>query len=178
MRNTYTQGPSNIVLTVLGFFSLLLLPAYMAVAAEHQAERDNPLSPFEYLIGGQWHLEGSYQEFEWGIGKQSVKAKSYFIMNEKPVLVSEGIWYWDPGQMKIKGIFTAINMPVSFFDYTTRFDNNTMENDLRTYNAEGIETSYLETWEFIDDNHFIWQLRRNTPKGLVDEMGGTYIRSN
>ena len=27
----------------------------------------NPLAPFERLIGAQWHVEGSYQEFEWAL---------------------------------------------------------------------------------------------------------------
>ena len=54
---------------------LVLLPWTPVAAAQHATgneQSENPLAPFERLIGGQWHIEGSYQEFEWGLGKQSV----------------------------------------------------------------------------------------------------------
>jgi hypothetical protein len=136
----------------------------------------NPLMPFERLIGGEWHLEGSYQEFEWGVGRKSVKSRSYFMVDGSPKLVSEGIWFWHPGEKEIKGVFTAIHMPVTFFDYTTRFEDKKMVNDLRSYDSNGNEMVYAETWDFKDDMHFVWKLLSKTPDGLKEEMGGTYTR--
>jgi hypothetical protein len=136
----------------------------------------SPLAPFGRLIGGQWHLEGSYQEFEWGVGRRSVRARSYFILERGPKLVSEGIWYWHPGEKQIRGVFTAIDMPVVFFDYRTRFEGAKMINELSSYDLTGGETAYVETWDFTDETHFEWKLFRKTPDGLQEEMGGTYAR--
>ena len=144
-------------------------------AGAQQAAVD-PLTPFERLMGGQWHLEGSYQEFEWGVGRRSVRARSYFLVDRKPKLVSEGIWFWHPGEKQIKGVFTAIDMPVVFFDYTTRFEGSKMVNDLRSYSAKGTEKVYVETWDFTDDTHFVWKLLKKTPEGFSEEMGGTYTK--
>ena len=136
----------------------------------------NPLAPFERLVGAQWHLEGSYQEFEWGVGNRSVRSRSYFVVEGKPKLVSEGIWFWHPGEKQIKGTFTAIDMPVVFFDYTTRFEGSKMVNDLRSYDANGSETAYVETWDFIDDMQYVWKLMKKTPEGLQEVMGATYSK--
>lgn len=136
----------------------------------------NPLAPFERLIGGQWHLEGSYQEFEWGVGKRSVKARGYFVVDGNPRLVSEGYWFWHPGQRQIKGFFTAIDMPVTFFDHTTRFEQNRMVSDLRAYTPGGGETVFVETWEFTDESHFEWRLTSDMADGSQPQMSGTYTR--
>ncbi len=155
----------------------LLLPTQVhSQDADTQQSASNPLAPFERLIGGQWHLEGSYQEFEWGVGRRSVRSRSHFIVEGKPKLVSEGIWFWHPGEQQIKGVFTAIDMPVVFFDYTTRFEGTRMVNDLRSYGAKGIEKHYVETWDFTDETHYVWKLLKKTPEGLQEEMGGTYSK--
>ncbi len=142
-----------------------------------EPESTDPLAPFERLVGGRWSIEGSYQEFEWGLGRRSVKARSYFVVDGEPILVSEGMWYWSPAEERIRGVFTAIEMPVVHFDYTTRFEGDVMLNELRSYDADGGETVYEETWEFTDDDHFLWKLFRKTADGLKEEMGGTFSRS-
>jgi hypothetical protein len=134
------------------------------------------LAGFERLIGGRWHLEGSYQEFEWGVGRRSVRARSFFLVEGKPRLVSEGTWFWHAGEGKVKGIFTAIDMPVELFEYTTRFEGNSIVSDLVAYTADGGRSAYTETWEFLDDAHFQWTLFAVTPDGPRKEMGGTYSR--
>lgn len=140
-----------------------------AQAADHLAE-------FGRLIGGQWHLEGSFQEFEWGVGRQSVKTRGYFVIAGEPRLVSEGMWFWHAGEQRIKGIVTAIDMPVVLFEYTTWFEGNNMVSDLVAYTADGGKTAYTEKWEFLDDTRFEWSLFLTTPDGPRKEMGGTYTR--
>ena len=142
------------------------------------ARADSPLAPFDRLIGGQWHTEGSYQTFTWGVGGQSVKAASFFIINGETELVSEGSWYWHPGENSIRGQFVAKSMPVVLFDYTTRFTDNAMISDLKAYDASGKELSYVESWVFTDDSHYEWTLSRQTAEGLVKEMSATYERRN
>lgn len=137
----------------------------------------NPLSSFERLIGGEWHLQGNYQTFAWGVGKLSVKSESYFIGGGEPQKAAEGIWFWHPKERKIKGYFTAINMPVELFDYTTVFEDNTMKSEIKSYSSNGIEDKYIETWEFTDDNSFEWSLFSKSMDGEKKVMGGKFSRS-
>ena len=155
---------------------VLLTPLPARSQGNTQPSPPDPLAPFERLMGGQWHLDGSFQEFEWGVGKRSAKARSYFIVDGKPRLVAEGVWFWHPGEKQIKGTVTAIDMPVVFFDYTTRFEGDRMVSELRSYGPKGNRTDYVETWDFTDEARFIWKLLRKTPDGLKEEMGGIYTR--
>lgn len=140
------------------------------------AETDNPLAGFEPLIGGEWHLENSFQVYEWGVGQKSIKAKGYFLVDGKPKLVSEGLWFWHPGEKKIKGYFTAINMPVVFFDYTTRFEGADVVSELQSYSISGKEMRYIERYEFVDENRYRWSLVQETDEGLKQVMGGMFER--
>jgi hypothetical protein len=176
-KNVSRRLPLYLSLLVAATAIILLLPANAAPRPSGPVQSEsNPLSPFEQLVGGQWHLDGSYHEFEWGLGRQSVTTRSYFVVEGEPMLVSEGIWYWHPGEKVIKGAFTAIEMPVVFFDYTVRFENDKMIADLIGYDAAGSATSYVETWEFVDDTHYEWKLLSETPDGLQEVMGGNYLR--
>ena len=157
-------------------FTLLWTPDASSKEPVSPQPTSNPLAPFERLIGAQWHLEGSYQEFEWGVGNRSVRSRGYFVVDGRPKLVAEGIWFWHPGEQRIKGVFTTIDMPVVFLEYTTRFEGNQMVNDLRSYDANENETAYLETWDFSDDLPYVWRLMQKTPEGLKDVMGGTYSK--
>ncbi|NNF36357.1 MAG: hypothetical protein HKN68_19800, partial [Saprospiraceae bacterium] len=91
---------------------LCLLMATINVSSQITTDaKMSPLSGFESYIGGEWQFGETYQVFEWGIGKKSVKSRSYFILNGEPTLTSEGLWFWHPGEKIIKGYFTAVNMP-------------------------------------------------------------------
>lgn len=138
--------------------------------------RRGALAPFERFMGARWHLEGSYLELEWGVGRRSVKSRSYFVVDGEPRLVSEGSWFWHPGEQAIKGVFTAIDMPVVFFDYTVRFEEDRMVSDLEAYDAAGKRTSYVETWELTDETHFRWELLQQTDEGLEELMSGVYAK--
>ncbi|MBT8395904.1 MAG: hypothetical protein HKO65_12845 [Gemmatimonadetes bacterium] len=163
-----------------GILGLGVMLTAMSAGFSQEPQTDhpqaNPLAPFERLIGGEWHLDGSYLELEWGVGRTSVRSRSYFVGEGSPRLVSEGIWFWHPGEEEIRGVFTAVDMPAVLFDYTTTFDGDRMVNDLRTYDAAGSETVYVETWELIDDSHYEWRLLADSPDGLQEVMSGTYER--
>jgi len=170
------ENMNGIVLRVVGIlFGIITLSAgASAETPSHPSSSEEPLAPFERLIGGKWHTEGSYQEFAWGVGRRSVTSSSYFLIDGEPRLVSEGLWYWHPGEERIKGVFTAVDMPVVLFDYTTRFEGDQMVNELLSYDASGSEHAYKETWNFTGGTHYVWKLYRMTPEGLREEMGATY----
>lgn len=157
----------------LFFFLLNLHPS---AAQEHKPAPEDPLAAFSVLIGGKWYLDNSYQTFEWGVGKLSVISKSYFLLDGQEKLVSEGAWFWHPGLKVIKGYFTAVDMPYSFFEYHTVFEENNMMNELTTYATDGASETYQETWEFENDSSFYWSLLTKTEKGLTKIMEGKYIR--
>jgi hypothetical protein len=163
------------IMSVLG--CLISNIIYSQEMNKKETNESNPLSSFERLIGGEWHLQGNYQTFAWGVGKLSVKSESYFIVGGEPHKVSEGVWFWHPMEKKIKGYFTAINMPVELFDYTAFFEGNTMISELKSYSSDGKEDKYLETWEFTDDNSFEWSLFSKSIDGEKKVMGGKYTRS-
>ncbi len=160
-----------------GFVILFLLGfGTGAHAQEKQNDSLHPLASFSKLIGGEWQLGDSYQVFDWGVGKMSVNSKSYLIMEGSPRLVSEGSWFWHPGENKIKGYFTAIGMPAVLFDYSTKFEASKMVNSLITYTATGKREAYTELWEFVDENSYKWTLYTGETEEPKIIMEGTYQR--
>ncbi len=159
------------------FLAFGVIVATLFSVSDVRAEAaEDPLAAFAPFIGGQWHLDGSYTELEWGVGRRAVNARSYFVVDGQAKLVSEGFWFWHPGEQQIKGIFTAIDMPVVLFLYTTRFEGDAMIGDLRAYAASGKETVFVETWKLEDDSHFAWTLSSETADGEEQSMSGTYTR--
>jgi hypothetical protein len=134
----------------------------------------NPLAGFEQLVGGAWHLDGSYQVFEWGLERRIVRATSYVVTGSDTSQVAEGMWFWHPGDRTVRGIVTAINMPVEFFDYTTRFEGKALIHDLTSYGNMG--DTYVERWELTDEDHDEWTLFRMDDGELERLMGGTFER--
>lgn len=136
-----------------------------------QESDDSPLAPFARLVGGEWWLgDDSYQVFEWGVGEQLVKTKSFFVVDGEPVLVSEGVWFWHPGERAIRGFHVAIEMPVHFFDYTTWFEEDAMVSDLISFGEMG--ATYRETFEITGPDTYVWSLYQAGER----VMGGTYTR--
>ena len=172
MKNIKPHLINRIFLLLFTFSSGILF------SQDTQNDSANSLSQFSKLIGGEWHLEESYQVFEWGVGQLSVRSKSYYMINGEPKLVSEGLWFWHPGEKKVKGYFTAIEMPVDFFDYTTTFQGNKMVNKLKSYTPNGKAENYIETWEFTDKDNYVWTLYSKTDEGKKEVMSGNYRRIN
>ncbi len=147
--------------------------AQPATAESH--EKEGPLAPFERLVGGRWQLgDDFYQTFEWTIGKKAVTSRGYFVIEGEPKLVSEGMWFWHPGEEKIKGYFVNIDMPTEFIDYTTRFEGDKMLSEIDSYSPTGGLESFTESWDFSDDDHYEWSLY--TAEEGKRAMGGTYTR--
>ena len=122
----------------------LMLFLWLGVSAQSEA---NPLDSFEWLVGNKWvGADGNFHKFEWGLGRKSVVAKSYFIVDGEPKLVSEGLWFYNPEEKKIKGYFVADSMPFVFMEYTTEFENSMMSNQLKAVDKTGKATIYRSTW--------------------------------
>lgn len=128
-----------------------------------------PLSAFGDRMVGTWEAEDSKHVFEWGVGERVLKSHSYFSDNEDWVLVSEGMWYWDPGVESIRGVTVAIGMPVELFEYTSRIAGREVVHDLVSHGEMG--GRYVERWLFTDDG-YDWALEQDGER----VMGGSFQR--
>ena len=95
----------------------IIIPLFIATSAvaQDQMNSDNPLAPFEFLVGGAWTTNTTYQTFEWGLNKQAVHSKLYFIEGDSLIKSGEITWFWHPGEEKIKGYGQSINVEMNFF---------------------------------------------------------------
>lgn len=150
-----------------------------SVRAQSQIEPENPLQPFEFFIGGAWVSETTYQTFEWGVGKLSVKSKLYFLEGDKKTLVGEITWFWHPGENKIKGYGHAINMAMNFFEYTTKFESPTvMMNTFYAYGGQYDGVAQHEKLEFINQNEYLWTYYNKMKDELLPAYSRTFRREN
>lgn len=138
---------------------------------------NNPLEPFDRLVGGEWHLEGSYHVFRWGFDKRSVSALTYRLTDGEPELVGDGGWFWHPGEKTIRGFLFAEGMGIDVFEYASRWEGDAFISDLVTYGSEGSEGHYEERWEFSGPDTYNWSLWARTDAGLEKAMSGTFQRS-
>ncbi len=170
--NLLETAPLKSMSILILSISISFLPGYS------QDGEENPLAPFEWIIGGAWHFENAYQVFEWGVGKRSVKSKNYYIIEGDTTLVSEGSWFWHPGENQVRGYFTAIKMPVAFFDYSTRFEKNKIVSILKSYSPAGEESTYTEILESTSENTCEWSLLQETDEGSKKIMGSEFVRQS
>ena len=154
----------------------LIAAALLLLGPANAADPADPMAPFKRLVGGEWHHGDTYQVFEWGVGRRNVRSFSYALVDGEYTLVSEGTWYWHPQENAFKGIFVAVGMGIDVFEYQTKFEDNTMVNKLKTFDADGNEEHHAETWEFIDENHYVWTLFSQTEDGPRKTMEGTFVR--
>lgn len=139
------------------------------IAAQNAAEG---LAGFGRLVTGEWVANDSRHRFEWGVGGQVIHSKSYFPGDDGWVLVSEGMWYWDPAARAIRGVVVAIDMPVTLFEYRTRVEGETVVHDLVSHGEMG--GRYEERWAF-DASGYRWTLRSSPGDERI--MGGRYERA-
>ncbi len=131
-------------------------------------------NPFGALVEGEWHGEDSRHVFEWGVGKRSLRSRSYQESEGGWNLVGEGMWFWDPGQATIRGIAVAIGMPVELFEYRSEVQGTEVVHDLVAQGPAGGE--YGERWVFADGT-YRWTLEVENEGQLEAIMGGAYQRT-
>jgi hypothetical protein len=138
-------------------------------------EPPGPLAAFERLVGGRWYFGETYQVYEWGVGQRALRATAYLPSRAGPKRVSEGFWYFHPESGEIRATFVAIDMGFDLFEYVTSFEGDTMTSLVSVHGPKGRE-HYIETFEFNDEDHYVWTLWRETPDGREKVMGGNYER--
>ncbi len=140
---------------------LVVMLPILAVYAVAPERPDDPLAPFERLMGGKWTAGESYHTFEWGFGNKTVVAKTYFVSEDgAEILVAHGIWFWHPQRQTIIGYSIAEQMPFELMEMTSRFEGDTLVNELRAIAADGSASEHVETWEFVGDDRYDWTLYR------------------
>ncbi len=160
-------------LSLLTLLALLLISAGPG-ASDGAAE----LAPFGYLVGGSWSLgDDFYQTFEWTVGKKAVRALGYAIVAGEARLVSEGMWFWHPGEEKIKGYFFNEGMPDDFMDFTTRFEGDRMVSEILAHNPAGKVTAYSEVVDLVGGDRYEWAVYAREAASAEPMMRGTFTRS-
>ena len=136
----------------------------------------NELEKFSWLIGGKWSMDKTgFHKFEWGFQKKSVISRTYAKVGSDYKVVSEGRWFYHPGQKVIKGHFSAQNMPFEFLEFTTRFEGSTMVNDLSAYDKNGKLNEYTSTWEPTENQDgYLWRLFMGRGDSKKEIMKGSY----
>ena len=141
-----------------------------------EIDSTNALHVFDKLVDGKWEYDGGYQTYEWGVGNLSIIAKNYSVKDGEETLISEGYYFYHPGEKVIKGYFTAINMPIFFFDYTTKFVDDKIVSNLTAYSNDGKPAKYTEILHLKDKNYITWDLLVDTKDGKQKIMSGEYRR--
>lgn len=155
----------------LAVLAVLALAGFPAAAADLTAtdEARAALARFEPWIGGEWHMQGSIQRFEWGLDRRSVIATSWFEVAGERTPVAAGVWVWHPGERRIRGWFTASGTGADFLEYTTVLREDGMLSDIVSWAADGRRAAQRETWELDGEDRCQWS--------LFDERGGHFEKS-
>ncbi len=122
------------------------------------AEAPDPLRGFERLIG-TWASGGTRQTFEWGVGGLIVRARSSVASEEGERLVAEGVFLHDPLRDVVRGYFAAIEMPAAYFEYSARWEGDTLIAHLTTTEPHGDARRYVEQWRVVSPDRIAWSLR-------------------
>lgn len=163
-------------------FVLFFISAFFSQINAQEVSQDstsNPLQYFDHLIGGVWESDNTQQTFEWGIGQKSVVSKLYFTETDTLKLVGEITWFWHPGEKKIRGYGTSIDMAMDFFDYTTVFESPyKMLNTFMAYGGHIDGVPQLETLEFIEENKYLWTYFNREGNEFAPAYSITFLRKN
>ncbi len=149
--------------------SLALLAGLPAAFGE-----EKPLEALGALVAGDWRADDSRHVFEWGVGRKALRSRSYARSEGEWKLVSEGLWFWDPGEEAIRGVVVAIAMPVDLFEYRAQVRDSEVVHDLVAHGPSGGE--YVERWVF-GDGSYRWSLEVEREGKTETIMGGTYERA-
>ncbi len=179
MLGTQAAGFLAVLLSITPF-SFTGAPASTTadVAAIQAASGRDAMEFLGRMVGGAWHQgDDFFQTFEWGAGRQAIRAKGYFVVNGEPKLVSEGIWYWHPADRVVRAYGVAIDMPMVLWEYETALVGSELQHVLVTYTAAGERSVVRELWTFSDADHYEWTLLEQQFEGeWVRRMGGPFER--
>jgi hypothetical protein len=155
--------------------ALLLLQVHAAGSALHAqsapaADSDGgALVDFGALVVGRWETEDSRHDFAWGVGERVLRSTSYAADGDHWVIVSEGWWYWDPGEGTIRGQTVAVGMGIDLFEYRSRVSGSEVVHDLVSHGEFG--GVFVERWTF-DEAGYSWTLEQDGER----IMGGAFRR--
>lgn len=153
-------------------FIILFFISISPLALSQEPEiSNNPLKPFEFLVGGSWTTETTEQTFEWGVGQKSVTSKLYFTNSGEKILAGEITWFWHPKEQKIKGFGHSTDEAMNFFEYNTEFTNaNVMTNQFYGYGGQFDEVAQYEMLEFLSEDQYRWTYFNK----VLDELKPAY----
>jgi hypothetical protein len=67
-------------------------------------------------------------------------------------------------------------MGVELFEYSTRFEGETMTSDVTAWDEAGQSRVYRENWTFTDPDHYLWELFETESGSMTRVMHGIFAR--
>lgn len=159
----------------------LLLPLFVSLITCLPAmaeDAPDPMAALGRLVGGAWYLQGgkplnAYHRYEWGVNKKILHVKSYAIGETEDRLFTESAYFWNPAKQKY--VTYAVAAGGEVYDGVMTVDGSTFTLDFDHVSAKG-SVAYHETWEFKDDDTYVWTLFRKTAEGLKQQIQATFKR--
>lgn len=167
------QIKSNAIRTLYSLMALTVTSSI--VLAQDSVEKSNPLTNFAPIIGS-WTFGETIQKFTWGPGEKSVNVSQQAVKDNDTSIVTTGLFFYHPGDNSVKGYFSAVNMGIDLFEYTSvTFSGDTIFADLTTYGDYGGE--FKETWVATDADHWTWTLYQVGASAATQLMTGVFERA-
>ena len=178
-RPTRIPAPGRLRVGILTVFSaallwgsLLVTPGALVgqVSGGDEVRAASPaLASFGERMVGTWEDAGSRHVFAWAVGRQGITSRSYAAVDGEWQPVSQGFWWWDPGDEVIRGRVVAVDMGIELFEYVTRVEEDEIVHELTTHGAMG--GTFIERW-VVDADVYRWSLEQ-AGEAI---MGGVYQR--
>lgn len=140
------------------------------------AAETGDLSAFDRLPGGCWRLGDSCQEFEFGLDRRRLVARTVIHTPAGERVVSEGAWFYHPGEEQVIGYFIARDMGVEFFEYRTLFHGDVMLSEVTAWDGSGKPRPYRERWTFTGPDSYTWELFEDSAGSMKRVMQGIFVR--
>ena len=135
-----------------------LIGLTLPIARADDPRPADPLEPFARFVGGAWESEGDFKVkivYEWGLNKKLLKIKSFLIGKDGPKLVYESSVYWHPEKKEV--VFQSVSGQAGLFDGVMTVKGNTFTSVFTSFEGDKA-TPFLQTLEFLDDDHVLWTI--------------------
>jgi len=140
------------------------------------AAEPGDISAFDRLPGGCWRLGDSCQEFEFGLDRRRLFARTVMSTPTGEHVVSEGAWFHHPGEEQVIGYFIARDMGVELFEYRTLFQDDVMVSEVTAWDGSGNPREYREVWTFTGPDSYTWELFEDSSGSMKRVMQGIFVR--
>lgn len=143
---------------------ILAVLLFLLVSLDVRAQKDleNPLLQFSPLIGGEWDINDSFQTFEWGIGKKSVRSRKFIASPGGGYTSFETVWVWHPQRQLIIGSEITSDASIDFIEHEAYFKGDTLISNISSY-LKGQKEA-----ERYQESFVLSEISKHSPDSRID----------